>query len=269
MCICNIPLARRPWIATVLFVAGWWGVPAILVAQVANNPLKEAVPVRWDRAVGIQSPNLEKANNINFATGFLVRRDEQIYLVSAKHAANETHQDSRLVYRSLNGKSLWVSFKLLFRENNDPWQPYRNSDLSIALIDRTEKNKKEYEQLASIAIPFSALSESVPSRATSIEQTGFPLGLGATEIIRPSVVLGHVVTVELVGKNKWGTEPLFYCSPDFAQGMSGGPTFTRLQDERDVEVVGMYIGVLSDTSGGKLSKIVPSRVIREAILGHP
>ncbi len=50
-----------------------------------------------------------------------------------------------------------------------------------------------------------------------------------------------------------------------AQGTSGGPAYLNDPCSTKTTVVGMYIGVAGDSSGAKLSKLVPSRLIHEAV----
>jgi hypothetical protein len=79
------------------------------------------------------------------------------------------------------------------------------------------------------------------------------------------VVVGNIASKEVKSDNDWGGEFIVYASPALAQGTSGGPVFRRDASATKVLLVGMYIGVVSDNSGAKLSKLVPSRIIHDAL----
>lgn len=118
--------------------------------------------------------------------------------------------------------------------------------------------------LSQIALPLESLQTESPGRTTEIETVGFPMGVGV-EAVSSIVVTGSLASDELLAKTNWGQEPVLYAAPTVGSGTSGGPVFMAHEDSKQVELVGMYIGFLSDESGSKLSKLVPSRVIREFV----
>ena len=68
-----------------------------------------------------------------------------------------------------------------------------------------------------------------------------------------------------MAESRWGKEPIIFCTPALAQGTSGGPAFLLSGPDETMSVIGMYIGVSHDSTGAKLSKMVPARLIRESI----
>ncbi|TWT47107.1 hypothetical protein Pla22_52610 [Rubripirellula amarantea] len=235
---------------------------------VALTPLpslsQDSVFERWDRAVCLHSPGT-KPESDTFASGFVVEQSGTLFLVTASHAAHQTQGTSRLRFRCLDGTSQWVSLAILFPGNGNPWVPNRSSDVAIALIASSGPAKPYHTLLAGIAIPVDKLVTEVPRRTTQVEVAGFPFGFGVEPDVKPLVVVTRIASVELKAKNQWGTEPIVYSSPAIAQGTSGGPAFLTVNDPESCDVIGMYVGVCFDASGGKLSKLVPSSVIRTAI----
>ncbi|MEM6691994.1 MAG: serine protease [Planctomycetota bacterium] len=224
-------------------------------------------PDRWDRVICLNStPNGNATSAI--ASAFIVSYGEKLLIVTAAHAAKQTHQRTRLLFRSIDGTPQWVNLGLLTGKNQDPWIRHKNSDIATAKIVAEKKNAPYLTQLNEIAIPLEDVLVTPVERTTKIESVGFPLGLGLQEQVSPIVVVGHVASKEILTTNDWGSEPLIYSYPDLAQGTSGGPTFLSEMDAKSTKVVGMHVAVIYDASGGKLSKLIPSRIIREAIVAR-
>ena len=91
------------------------------------------------------------------------------------------------------------------------------------------------------------------------------MALGTRPSVSPLVMKGHVASRETEAEAKWGAEPIIFAVPTVGAGCSGGPVFLSLENHDRVVVVGMYVGMMFDNSGVKLSKIIPTRVIREAV----
>ncbi len=147
----------------------------VAVAAVGNASEPQQTSVeRWDRAVCLQTERKATDGLPSVASAFVVAREDNLYLVTAAHAAQDTHTFTKVLYRSAGGESRWVH-------------------------------------------------------------------------------LGGLVDAV----------------PTVAAGSSGGPVFAATDDSSKSDVVGMYIGLIADASGAKLSKVIPSRVIRTAIEQHP
>lgn len=242
-----------------------WTIGLLVLLQSGTTVPADPVSIeRWDRAVCLQSPgNRPEATQV--CTAFLVSLEEQVYLVTASHAAKETSGQTRLYFRATNGSSQFVSIGLLFSAGADPWKRFENSDLSVAKIQVNARSTPYVNHLRRLAVPLDQLAANATSRGTKVDVAGFPLGLGIQPDVSPLVVQGNIASTEIDTPNDWGTEPLIYMFPPLAQGTSGAPAFLTRQDPTDAQIVGMYVAVSFDASGGKLSKLVPSRVIREAI----
>ncbi|MFO0921202.1 MAG: trypsin-like peptidase domain-containing protein [Pirellulales bacterium] len=245
-----------------------WDVAKTLLFLFTLSALPKALAIeppalqRWDRVVCLLSENRDKPGTQQSCSGFLISSEDQLFLVTADHAANETHSKTRLLYRDSEGKMKAISFETLFVTASNPWTRYKSSDLGIA---RLESSNPEVKELRGLAIPLTCFLKEAPPRTTKLEVSGFPLGLGVSDSLSPLVICGNLASTELTAESRWGREPVLYSTPAVAQGSSGGPAFIADDDFAKVTVAGMYIGVVFDATGAKLSKLVPSRMIYEAI----
>ena len=221
---------------------------------------------RWDRAVCLHTEQKKVDGRPSYATAFLVRKSDSLFLITAAHAAQETHSQSKLLYRNSGGESKWIHIGALIDKPVDPWHTLDNSDLSIMSISRQEGSAPPaISELDELAMDFDWLLPEVPRRATTIEIAGFPIGLGSTPPISPLVMKGYLASREVEADAKWGKTSVIYALPVVGAGCSGGPVFVALEAPTEVRVVGMYIGLVYDPSGTKLSILIPSRMIRTAI----
>ncbi|OYP35831.1 serine protease [Rhodopirellula sp. MGV] len=220
---------------------------------------------RWDRVVAIQSPDSEKQKSGKLCSAFLIENKGDLYLITAAHASEETNQNSRVLYRDSKGKSQWVSLMLLVPSDANPWTLHKTSDLAIAKLAASEKGQPYLLQLSELAMPRDVLDGRLPRRTTQIESVGYPVGLGAAPPMSALVIVGNIASKELTSKNRWGKEPVIFSTPTVAQGCSGGPAFVVDAETESFQIIGMYIGVVADESGAKLSKMVPARVIAEML----
>lgn len=240
----------------------------ILLAFTLSNASASDSPAlqRWERVVCIQSPEKDKPNSAKLCTAYLVHTSDKLFLVTSGHGSEETSAKSRLVYRDPSGKSQWVSLKKLFSGESNPWHRDPTSDFAIAHLQPDDDGQRYLEHLKALSVPLDSVSTEPQSPTTPIVTGGFPLGLGAKEPIAPLAVVGYIASEEIKSDTRWGHAPIIYCSPAVAQGTSGGPAFLMDESPDSATVVGMYVGVVSDVSGAKLSKMVPSRFIHAAIV---
>jgi len=221
---------------------------------------------RWDRAVCLHTEQKKTDGRSAYATAFLVRKADSLFLITAAHAAQETHSQSKLLYRNAGGESKWIHIGALIDKPVDPWHALDNSDLSIMSILRQEGSvAPQIAELHELALDFDSLLQAVPRRTCAIDIGGFPIGLGSTPQISPLVMKGYLASRELEADAKWGKTPVIYALPIVGAGCSGAPVFVALDAPTEIRVVGMYIGLVYDPSGTKLSILVPSRLIRTAI----
>ena len=243
----------------------------IVVVASAEIPVRAAIAQdapaieRWDRAVCLQTEKRQADGKPAYSSAFVVVDADRLFLVTAAHAADETHMMSRVVYRAADGESKWVVLGGLFTKNGNPWVGFENSDVAVALIDAQPAVRGNVDDLRALAIPLASLRQDAPRRTTPIEITGFPIALGLIPPISPLAMNGHLASRELLADAKWGQEPVLYAVPTVGAGTSGGPVFETCDDPAEVNVIGLYSGLVYDSSGTKLSKLVPARIVRAAI----
>lgn len=148
----------------------------------------------------------------------------------------------------------------------NPWLSYQNSDIAVAkIVPQEESSKEAIRDLQELAIDIESVAMEAPARTTEIEISGFPIGIGSIPPISPLVMKGSIASREMTSDAQWGTEPIIYAVPVVGAGCSGGPVFKAIDDSAKCELLGMYIGMAYDPTGVKLSKIIPSRIIRLAV----
>jgi len=236
---------------------------AVLATQfaIANDATVE----RWDRAICLHTERKTTDGQPTVASGFVVDYKETLWIVSAVHVALDTHPRTRLVYRTNTGESRWVHLGGLTETEKNPWSDFENSDVSIARMQDRPDTTIYYGELKQLAIPFDDLASDAPKRTTKVEITGYPMSFGTTPPIAPLAMVAHVASRELPTPARWGNERIFFAIPSVASGTSGGPVFGSDDDTSNATVVGMYIGLITDSTGAKLSKVIPAHVVRAAI----
>ena len=229
---------------------------------------QESKLMRWDRAVCLHTERKVDDGLPVFASAFLIEAHGQVYLITAKHSSQDSNAATRVVYRSKSGESQWVNLGGIVDSKTNPWLGYENSDLAIARLQENPDNGIYLKELRELAIPMDAIKTETPERTTQIEIVGFPLSLGSQPPVAPFAMVGHIASKELDVAAHWGNEKVYYALPTVASGTSGGPVFISCKDSEQLEVVGMYIGLVADNSGAKLTKVIPSRIVRAAIERH-
>ncbi|WP_417735480.1 S1 family peptidase [Rosistilla oblonga] len=219
-------------------------------------------PKHWDKVVAIQT-KLKTSNK--HATGFFIRKGGTFFIVTANHAADETKSDTRILYTRESGESRYMQLRGIVPSDTNPWTQYKNNDLAVARLQLSRASKSDIADFNYLALPYEALLTSTPPRASEIDFVGFPMAYGTTPPISSLVVRGHIASRELKSKGDWGVVPIIYATPTVAAGSSGSPVFRATQSPDAIAIVGMYIAVAVDETGAKLAKIVPARLIREAI----
>lgn len=249
---------------------GWLRLTLLILLALAHWPgtaQAEDELERWDRVVCLVTETPQDGKpGLTWGSGFFVKNDDALYLVTARHVAEKTTAKSRILYRNLDGESRWLVLGACLNEQGDPWKNHATADLSWLIVGKDSKvDEPMRNALLGLAVDWTALAEETPKRTTSVEITGFPMGLGTAPEVAPLVMAGSIASKELQAETKWGLESVFYAIPAVAGGASGGPVFRSDDDVEHVQVVGMHIAVGFDDSGAKLSKCVPAHFIRAAL----
>lgn len=245
-------------------------VATFVIADDVGTKVTLVSPQRWNRAVLLRTdnapPNVPLPENSSFSSGFLVIYDDQLFLVTARHSAQDTSNATKILFNTAQGEARWVALAgLRLVSTGNPWVDHPSADVSVTHI--TVKTV-DADFLRGIAFSVDDLLDAaaMPQRSTAVEITGFPMGLGTYDSISPLVFRGFVASNEISVAGKWEPEKVVMVSPPAGRGCSGGPVFVHYEDPTVVKCLGLHAGVNADDTGSKLSRIVPARFIRETIL---
>ncbi|MEM6472837.1 MAG: hypothetical protein AAF802_24965 [Planctomycetota bacterium] len=223
-------------------------------------PTTDTDEARWERVVGLQT---KLNNDTRFASGFLVEEDDDIYLVTAKHAANETNGETRLLFVNRQGVSRWFLLRGLFVPGKSPWVFHDHADLAVAKLAPPESTEETMQAMRDVTIDIDRFADDLPKRTTEIEFVGFPMAKGIGPNMSALVIPGHLVSKELSKKGDWGQTPIAYAVPAVGAGASGSPAYDVTATPP--RVIGVYVAVTQDKTGAKLSELVPARLVLKLI----
>ena len=242
-------------------------VPAVLCSGTLYADETTCSSDRWDHAVCLveETTDNDGKKETQFGSGFIVEKDDGLVLVTAAHVAKFTSAKSKLLFRTPDGDARWLLMGALGEGEGSPWILHPQADLAVMPLSTARIDAKHMSYLVNLAISLGDVSAETPQRSSKIEFAGFPLLLGVTPSLSPLVMCATVASRETQHQGKWGLEKIYWAHPVVGDGVSGGPVFAGSEDPADLKVVGMYVGYVSDKSGPKLARVVPSRLVRELI----
>lgn len=213
---------------------------------------------------------------ISFGTGFFVRKDSLIYLVTAEHLTKDLEYDVKVTIHGPNDKPLTYDIvELSGRENKQPWIYHGEADVAILPLKPVKKI-----QTAIIVIEHNLLLIDDNGffrkfRDRLLTVIGFPLALGLkgkfSPIFKSSKLASGLLRLPR-GDNK--IEATFFILDDpSTAGFSGAPVYAQSQIRTGMmgysagpfACVGLVHGTLKDNTGGKFAAIVPSYFITQTI----
>jgi len=200
-------------------------------------------------------------------TGFLVRTEEKVFLVTAAHVAQALGSKCKLVMPGADGKAITAMASSI------KWIVSDSADVALFQINEDEANL--HKMLLNRSVPLHLLSGRPlpPSRDVPLAVMGYPLGLGATGYVSPlsleTKAASGFITLRRFDNRKMATFILLQ-DPSIG-GLSGGPVFDtgksyfaggrKMTVREGVSVVGLIHGVISDKTGGKFAAVVPATEI--------
>jgi hypothetical protein len=212
---------------------------------------------------------LSPIENVFLGSGFFVRENGLVYLVTAEHVARATYQNCKVRVKAKTDNYLEFDFKEVALSE---WVILNESDVAIVGI---QPNIELNNKLDLFAIPVNMLESELvaPQKNDEVNSLGFPLGLGADDF-SPISLSSHpassLITQRRADNNQKST--FFILDSPSIPGLSGGPVISKLTPPLGVvnfatkiKVIGLVHGVKSDNTGGKLSLIVPSYFILKAL----
>lgn len=232
-----------------------------------------------------------------FASGFVVKHREDLFLVTAKHRAEEFNSKTSI---GIAGplKSTWTSLAELAQlSDSGDRANSRNNQVSLIRIIADNAPKPFLSEAQRIAVNIDELMTEIPNRGTELAVVGYPVvmrqsiaararefpELGFAEDLRAvdaSLLLtnhgdGAVTGIEVTTfvatrelQNPVGDEfnVAVFVAPRVHPQFAGSPVFVRSESGRN-PCAGMYVGDIADVlNESRISAIVAARHVREEIL---
>jgi len=209
---------------------------------------------------------LPPGKNARNGSGFLVRKDDKPFLITASHVARDIGTSFKIVMPGREGQAVTSRFKGV------QWHISPTADVAMFLIKANSRD--ENKALLNRCLPADLITARPlpPSREFPLVVMGYPLCLGTTGFVSPLSLETHAasgfITMERFDNKKLATFILLQ-SPS-TSGLSGGPVFDvgksyyegrDLTNRNGISLVGLISGVIYDKTGGKFSMVVPSTEI--------
>lgn len=204
--------------------------------------------------------------NANNGSGFLIRKDNKPFLITASHVARDIGTSFKIIMPGREGQAVTS------RLSDVKWHVSPTADVAMFLI-RTN-SQDEHKAILDRCLPANLITARPlpPSREFPLVVMGYPLCLGTTGFVSPLSLETHAasgfITMERFDNKRLATFILLQ-SPS-TSGLSGGPVFDtgksyyegrELTLRRGISLVGLISGVIYDKTGGKFSMVVPSTEI--------
>lgn len=250
-------MKKLRFIAAMVFVVGMfvWSLPAW--AGITDDVAQSVVFLTQEAPTG---------KNANNGSGFLIRKDDKPFLVTASHVARDIGTSFKIIMPGREGQGVTSRLKGV------KWHISPTADVAMLLIKTNSRD--EDKALLNRCLPANLITARPlpPSREFPLIVMGYPLCLGTTGFVSPLSLETHAasgfITMERFDNKKLATFILLQ-SPS-TSGLSGGPVFDigksyyvgrELTARNGVSIVGLISGVIFDKTGGKFSMVVPSTEI--------
>jgi hypothetical protein len=203
-------------------------------------------------------------------TGFIIRHNNQDYLVTAKHVAEFTNKENaEILLNPSNGNYLTIKFNQLKKLKiiqGAKWFYHPTMDIALHPMAYPDTS------IDVSAIPTELIAKTIFTipLLSNVYIVGFPLGLGIQDRLEPLAKKVQTASGITSFENQYlrSDFKLIFLDQDVAQGFSGSPVFyiedimssntkPPIKLGEQVKIIGVVSIGLSDDSGGKLSGIVP------------
>jgi hypothetical protein len=233
-----------------------------------------------EREIWLRNPDTNDfipKTHMEAGTGFIVKYQNETYLVTAKHIAQNTSIAWSATISGPNDQAVSFSFPEFSGFTNKlPWVAHPIADVAILRLE----NKSKFSMsgmLHSFDIVVLVSDLKAPPREEILTLLGFPLALGVQQKISPlakeSKVASGLYEIPIDGNST----TVFFLSDPSIQGYSGSPVFAFpfklfstggpiLEVKKPSRCYGLISSTLSDNTGGKLAQVVPSSQIYETII---
>ncbi|MDP1610152.1 MAG: trypsin-like peptidase domain-containing protein [Sulfuritalea sp.] len=245
--------------------------PASGTGQNTDHGSNEMILTRDDTFRVVFNLRTPVGPNIAVGTGiFVVKGDDQIYMVTANHVAKSCNRTTQVVISDSNGNATLL--KLTDFNPALSWRHHAIADVSVLPINMSPTIQPH---LSKRFFPFDHFHvERTPvSRDYELTSVGFPHGLGADGMFSPLTYRSHASSafITLPRFDTHRPSVFFLLENPSVGGYSGCPVFdlgymivgamTTAKDK--TRCYGIMHGTVSDETGGKLAAVTPAFYLPE------
>jgi hypothetical protein len=210
-------------------------------------------------------------------TGVIVGYQNETYLVTAKHVAQKTSIAWSAIISGPNDLAVTFPFTEFTGYTKDmPWITHPVADVAVLRLKGDSKYCKS-GMIHRFDISVFVRTEEAPGREKVLTILGFPLALGIGQKISPLEKETKAASGLYDIPDGPNMITVFFLSDPSIDGYSGAPVFSfpivigggsttiRVDSGRTI-CYGLVSATLSDRTGGKLARVVPSSQICETII---
>jgi hypothetical protein len=209
---------------------------------------------------------------------FVVHNQNELYLVTASHVANDMLVSGDYVIKGAN--DIAVSLKITdliqgFSAQLIPWTHHQTADLAILRLNPTQQTINTHFQNRFLPSENINANRVIVTRDVELTSIGFPNGLGAVGHFSP-LTFRTFASSSLITLNRADTQTpadFFVLENPSIGGYSGGPVFdisiykhgAMTSTGTGTMCHGIMHGTISDQTGGKLAVVTPSYLLFDLI----
>lgn len=210
-------------------------------------------------------------------SGFFVASERVLYLVTAKHVATNMSNDCEVTVKGENRKPITLHLLELQGTNKTQLTWIHHPDIDLSIHPMIISAPSAFDVMRGHALSLANLKTNslAPSRDITLATVGFPLGLGVQSEFSP-ISKESKAASGVLDDGKFG---FFFMQDPAISGFSGAPVF-ELGDPRVIASTptafaivtggtgcwGLISATFSDSTGGKMAKVIPGRYIFEMIM---
>lgn len=209
---------------------------------------------------------------------FIVHNENELYLVTASHVANDMELTGEYVIKGANDIPQTLTITDLihgFTAQTIPWVHHQTADLAALRLTPSQNTINTHFQNRFLPSENINSNQTIVSRDVELTSIGFPNGLGAVGHFSP-LTFRTFASSGLITLNRADTQTpadFFILEKPSIGGYSGGPVFdisiykhgAMTSTGSGTMCHGIMHGTISDQTGGKLAAVTPSYLIFDII----
>lgn len=240
----------------------------VLTALIFQSPVGGASGVTDElaRCVVFLRQEVPAGSPSRVGSGFLVAKNDEVYLVTAAHVARDVGSDWAMVVQGSDGKAATA------RMRQSAWEFSQRHDVAVLHLSLKDE-QKAFLLARSLPAKFLTARPLPPSREVTLTVMGYPLGLGTEGFVSPLSIETKAASGFITFQRFDTKQPATFIllQDPGVGGLSGGPVFDtglshfvpgrQISAREGVSVVGLMHGEVSDKGGVKLAAVVPASEI--------